>query len=121
METLTIKFIEDIRDHEYEVIQLHGNLDAHTLPIATRKMDEHLPKTKLPFLIFDFSDCPFINSNGIGFLMEIHMKLTKRKQQLIVAGVQANVKDILELVGMPKIVPVFDTIAQAIDHIKKRK
>ena len=119
MQELIIKFIDDINDHEYEVVQFHGALDSVSVPVAQREFRSHMDKLARPYVIFDLSDCPFINSNGIGFLMEIHMKFTKEHQQILIAGAPKQIQDILDLVGVPKIIPVLDTIAAAIRYIKK--
>jgi len=120
MKECIIKFIEDVKDSDYQVVQFHGDLDSNTLPLISYKIKEILYKVTAPNLIFDFSDCTFINSNGIGFLMEIHMKLSRQHRVLVIAGAKAHIKDIFDLVGIPKIMSVFDTIGDAIHNIKKK-
>lgn len=120
MKECTIKFIEDIRDPDYQVIQFHGQLDSHTLDGVKILMDKLFEKLSSPHTIFDFSDCNFINSNGIAFLMEAHAKLAHSNRQLIIAGAKSHVKDVFELMGLPKLLPVFNSMGEAIHAIKKK-
>lgn len=119
MALLSLKFVTDVRDTDYEVVEFHGELDKSTQEATEKQILEFLSTYTRHWLIFDLSDLKFINSEGIGFLMALHAKLTKKEQVILISGVAPNVADILEVVGLGRIIPTFPSLAEAIHHIKK--
>jgi len=121
MALLTLKFVTDVRDLDYEVVEFHGELDQSTLAITEQQIFDFLAGFQRTALIFDLRDLAFINSEGIGFIVSTYMKLVKKNQQLILCGFKSHVGEVLQLIGLPKLIPVFSHITQAIDFIKKKK
>lgn len=119
MALLTLKFVTDIRDLDYEVVEFHGELDQSNLADADRQLSDLLAGFSRPFLVFDLSDLKFIHSEGIGFVVSVHTKLAKKGQQLVLSGLRGNVADIFEVVGMSKLIQSFATVQEAINFIKK--
>lgn len=119
MGLLTLKLVTDVRDLDYEVVEFHGELDKSTIPTTEQQMYDLIGSFQRHFLVLDLGDLTFINSEGIGFIVSIHMKLVKKNQVLLMAGMKPNVADVLELIGLPKLIPTFATVADAIQHIKK--
>lgn len=120
MAMLTLKFVTDVRDMEYEIVEFHGELDQSTLKIAERQIDQLIETAKNKYFIFDLSDMKFINSEGVGFMISAHVKLAKRNKQLYVAASKPNVQEVFELMGLPKLVSVFSSVSEAISFIKKK-
>ncbi len=118
MALLTLKFVTDVRDEHYEVVEFHGELDQSTLLNTEKQMGEFLEPFKRPVLIFDLGDLKFINSEGIGFLVSIHAKLRKKGQNLFLCGFKKNVADVLGVIGLPSLIPVFPSVTAAIEHMK---
>lgn len=119
MALLTLKFVTNVRDLDYAAVEFHGELDQSTLNNTEKEIAEFFEAFKRKFLVFDLANLGFINSEGIGFLVSTHMKLLKRGQQLILCGLKRNVEDVIQLIGLPKLIPVFPTMSAAIDHMKK--
>lgn len=61
-------------------------------------------------LVFDFSHVTFINSEGIGFLMEAHSNLKDNDQQLVIVGANAHVLDVFQTIGLPDLVPLYKSM-----------
>lgn len=119
MGLLTIKFTTDVRDQDYEVVEFHGELDQSTIPNTEKQMEEFLSSFKRPYLIFDFSNLKYTNSEGMGFMMTIHIKLSKQEQKLLIVSPRGNVLDILNAIGFPKMIPVLENMQKALEFIKK--
>lgn len=119
MAHLTLKFVTDVFDHDYEVVEFHGELDQSTLPDAEQQLTALIEKYDRSFLILDLSDLGFINSEGIGFFLTTNKKLSDRNKKLIVCGVQAHVADVVKVMGLSDIIPVYQTINETINAIKK--
>lgn len=120
MATLNIKFITDLGDLDYAVIEFQGDLDRETIHSAERQVEKILTLFKKHFLVFDFSGLNFINSDGIGFTVSSHMKLAVKGQELLLCGFKMNVADVINLVGVPKLIPVFQNMEDTIRYIKKK-
>lgn len=95
------------------MVEFHGELDQSTRQAAETQMNEFLVAFKRPKLVFDLSDLKYVNSEGIGFMMKIHASLAKNGQKLSLAGLQPNVADVMNVIGVPKIVPVFPDVQSA--------
>ncbi len=119
MALLSLKFVTDVRDTDYEVVEFHGELDKSTQEATEKQIIEFLATYTRRWLVFDLSDLKFVNSEGIGFFVALHAKLTKKNQQLLISGVAANVADIFAAIGLERIIPTFPHLAEAIHHIKK--
>ena len=119
MALLSLKFVTDVRDTDYEVVEFHGELDKSTQESAEKQILELLGTYTRRWLILDLSDLKYINSEGIGFLVSLHTKLTKKEQQLLLCSVASNVSDIFEVIGLGRIIQTFPSVAEAIHYIKK--
>lgn len=118
MALLTLKFVTDVRDMDYEVVEFHGELDQSNLIQTEKQIGDLLKDFTRKFMVFDLSDLGFINSEGIGFMVSISTKLARKESKLLLTGVRANVADIFNLIGLPKLIPVVPTIADAIRLMK---
>lgn len=119
MALLTLKFVTDVRDQDYEVVEFHGELDKSTVESTEQQLAELLAHFTRKYIIFDLSDLSFINSEGIGFIVSTFTKLAKKNCKLLLSGAKQNVADIFELVGLPKLLSVFTTVGEAIQFMKK--
>lgn len=114
MALLTLKFVTDVRNDNYQIIELHGELDQSTLPNTEKQIVAFLADFGRRYLILDLSDLKFINSEGIGFIVNMHTKLAKKGKSLILCGMQGNVKEVFEVIGISKMLPVYANVAGAI-------
>lgn len=119
MAFLTLKFVTDVRDNDYEVVEFHGELDKSTLDSAEEQLLKLLDSFDRGYLVFDFSDLDFINSEGIGVIVLAHAKLVTKGKQLLVCGMHKHVAEVIDAVGIGKLVPVFPKVADAINFMKK--
>lgn len=99
------------------VIEFHGEIDKATVEMYKNTVTPLIDGDAVALVakvVFDCSDLKFINSEGIGLLMSYHTKLSKREKKIILAGLQPNVKDIFDLIGLTKLIPVFPDAASAL-------
>jgi len=64
-------------------------------------------------IIFDFTNLSYIDSAGLGLLTVTHRKLTGAGIKISLANVQESVKQLLLLINMDKLFPLFDSVAAA--------
>jgi len=63
--------------------------------------------------IIDLSAVPYIDSTGLAFVVELHKSLAQRGGQLVLAGPNARVREVLEMTRIAEIVPVYDDVEDA--------
>ncbi len=95
---------------DYQVVKFTGEFDKAGHSEVREEIDSIVKAFDLKFLVFDFSGLKFINSEGIGYLMEIHSFLSGKDKTLIIIGAASNVKDVFETIGLNEIIPVHESL-----------
>ena len=111
---LTLSQKEDEKLH-YVMVDFIGELDSSSLPKAKEFVNQVLSNFNQNYLLFNFTNLKYINSESIGFVLQIYEKLDTAGKKLVVLGAKKNVFDVLSVIGM------FDTVAHfnsLLDFIK---
>lgn len=66
------------------------------------------------FLIGDLTNLEYINSSGIYSLMECFAKAKEKGGYLKLFAANGRVKEILDLVGITKVIPLYPTLDEAL-------
>ena len=91
--------------HEESLTELNGLLDAENHGMR---------------FIFDFSKLNFLNSYGIGRLVEWQQKVGQKEGQIIIVGLNSSVKEILTLVGVSNLFKVFENVQDAVESLRNQ-
>jgi anti-anti-sigma factor len=94
----------------YQVIKFNGEFDKAGHSEVKKELDKVVNDFSVEALIFDFSGLKFINSEGIGYLMEIHTHLVTRSKKLVILGLAANVKDVFQAIGINEIISIYENM-----------
>ena len=89
-------------------------MDESSLETVKPQIDSVLNDTNVKYLILNLTQLSFINSKGIGYLVFIHTHLSKDQRELILAGANEEVMDVISLVGLTTIVKYFNTLEEAL-------
>lgn len=92
------------------VIKFEGDFDKAGYDMISDPLKQAIKDFDGKNLVFDFTRLKFINSEGIGHLMEIHTHLIKEDKALIVVGLSDYIADVFETIGMNDIMPIFDNL-----------
>ena len=86
----------------FNIVQLSGFLDAHTVGSFENRLEEILKggQTKV---VIDLHGLTYISSAGIGALMALTQRLRKKKGDLVLLRPNDKVFKILDLLGFTKI------------------
>lgn len=107
----------DARD-EATIVGISGNLDANTAPQAQEKiMPLIIPNCRL---ILDMSQCPYVSSAGLRFLLTIAKKVKDTEDgQWYLANLSEEVMDVMKMTGFAKLFEgrTFDTVSAALKAI----
>jgi len=75
------------------------------------ELEKIISELKKKDLLFDFTRLKFINSESIGYLMEIHNKLDAKGKRLVLLAPDKHVKDVLKTIGILDVIPVFASVS----------
>ena len=97
------------------ILQLGGEFDIDSVPEIDRFLRRHLgPLYHRQHLIMDLADTTFIDSSFIGFVVRLVRDQRATRRELVLARPGGQVRRALAVVGLPNVVPVFETVEEAV-------
>ena len=87
-------------------------LVAHEMPRFQAALAEWLPDHGR--VVLDMSRVAFIDSSGVGALVELHRLLKRRGGELRLAGMTHPVATVFELARLYRFIKAYDTVEQAV-------
>ena len=85
-------------------------------PLTLASMFEFQPalrEMKPPVLILDLTESPYMDSAGLGLIMNQHVSAEQGKRKLLVAGVNGRIGSLLETTRVDQVLRIFPTVADA--------
>ena len=70
-----------------------------------------------PHLILDLSSVERIDSNGVGEIVDVWQHVKNMGGQQVLDSQQPGVRDIFRILYLDKVIPIFDSIPEAVDHL----
>jgi anti-anti-sigma factor len=100
------------------ILELEGQFDLDTVP----EIDRFLRRTLGPLyhqdhLIIDLSRTTFIDSSFVTFLVRLSAAQRAKRRELLLVRPGGQVRRILGLVGLPNVIPVFESMEAAVDSL----
>ena len=100
----------------YHIVTPVGELDVYTVPLF-RKVVLKLEGDRRHDLILDLTRLTFIDSSGIGSLIEIYQKVQTVEGELAYVIDNPRILKILRLVELNKILRVFPNLGRALQDV----
>jgi len=91
------------------VLRVVGRLGLDTVPVFL----DSLRAEKDPVIILDFTGVSYIDSAGVGSLVQTLAAFRKVQRQLILTAVNDRVRAVLEITRVQALLPSFSTVAEA--------
>jgi len=99
---------------QIKVVTLEGQLDESNIDEFAPKVYDLIEQTPAgTSFIFDFENLTYINSKSIGYISDWYSKISSSDGKLAIAKPAANIKDILNVVGLDKVIPLTQTLDEA--------
>ena len=97
-----------------KVIAISGQLDESNVDEKAKEIYKVLEENpgKL-YLVMDLDGLEYMNSKSIGYLTDFYSKVTEKGGKLVVARAKANIKDILQVVGLNQLITMYDSLDEA--------
>jgi anti-anti-sigma factor len=109
----------DIHDHkDKKLVKLKGELDANNTTVV-KEMVELCIKKGVVNIIFDFSEVRFIDSIGSLSLVKMYLGVKKQAGTIKIFGANARIRELFDLVGFSKLMPIYKSFNQAVASFKQ--
>jgi anti-sigma B factor antagonist len=113
-----MRLISDTQER-VRVLALGGEIDLHFAPILRTLLDQ---RTEIPTkaLVLDLSQVTFIDSSGIGVIIEHLRSATRRSNVFCIGGMSEAVKEIFGIIHLEKAMPVYETTEAALAALEQK-
>lgn len=97
------------------IVRLHGDASLTETDSLREALNPAL-KADPPCVVLDLSDLEFINSLGLGALVEFRQELAQRGGRLHLAGASAPIADMLRRTRLVELFPAYPDCDQALEQ-----
>jgi len=94
------------------IIDVTGDIDMGTSPGLRKTLLESLKKT--PRLVVNMREVRYVDSSGIASLVEVLREARSKEKRLVLFGLNATVRDVLQLTRLDKIFEIHKTEEDAL-------
>lgn len=106
------------RQHEtLEILDVQGELDAHTAPELERTILRLIEAEKF-CIIVNFSALEYISSAGLGVFMAYIEELRERGGDMKLSNMRPSVYNVFDLLGFPSLYDILEEEHQAIERFR---
>jgi len=100
------------------ILELEGEFDLDTVPEIDRFLRRNLgPLYHQDHLVIDLARTTFVDSSFIAFLVQLAAAQRAKRRELLLVRPCGQVRRVFAIVGLPNVVPVFDTTEAAVDSL----
>lgn len=105
--------VRDIRKAEAgTVVVLTGDVDLHHSPALHATLVE-VAGGRPKRLMLDLSDVPYMDSSGVGTLVEVFRRVSAYKGKMILFGMTSRVRSVFEITKLDRFFTICDSEEQA--------
>ena len=98
-----------------EILDLQGELDAHTAPELERTILDLIEAEKY-CLIVNFTALEYISSAGLGVFMAYIEELRERGGDMKLSNMRSSVYNVFDLLGFPSLYDILEEEQQAVER-----
>jgi len=108
-EKLSITDAKGVQEGE-RILQLNGPVTIRTLfALRDTVRGEKTAKT----LILDFSQVPYVDSAGVGVIVNAHVSCVNSGRRLVLVAVQDRIRALMKTTRVDEVLMIFPTLQQA--------
>lgn len=94
---------------------LEGDVDLHHSPELHAKLVEIAGERPKRFVL-DLTAVPYMDSSGIGTLVELYRRVGNYKGKLVLFGLNPRVRSVFEITKLERIFTICETESQAVEQ-----
>jgi anti-anti-sigma factor len=114
---LAMKIDKSLHD-DHAVLTLKGEFDTFYVPALQQEV-EALIERGISHVILDLRLVKFINSTALGAIIKAHKRCKAEAGELMIAQPSTFVRDVVKKVGIDKLIPMYETEAEATKAVVK--
>lgn len=95
------------------IVELAGEIDLHQAPAVHKALLGACEK-KPTQLVIDMLEVSYLDSSGIGVLVEVFRRMNASGGQFKLSGVGQRVRSVLEITRLDKFFKMYPTVAEAL-------
>ena len=103
-------------ENEILIFAIKGRLDAATAPIAEETIKEKLAENTNR-LLFDLSELEYLSSGGLRVILSAAKEIRRREGKVALAELKPYVYEIFEVSGFTDLIPIKETIEEALKDL----
>lgn len=107
--SINVQYLSE-ENKSYSHVIFQGDIDKAGLAVIKDDLEKYQDTFDRDILVFDFKEMSFINSEGIGYLLTVYYRLLKKNKRLVIINANEHVKDVLNVIGMTRIIGCYDSI-----------
>ncbi len=100
------------------VVKLCGQLDLFNAPSFKSWINDSFIESGKRFIALDLSEVESMDSFALGVLISIYKNLRLKKGMLFLVSPQNSVKRVIEITSLDRIIPVVESVSEALERIK---
>ncbi len=97
----------------HTLVELSGEIDLAVVPDLVTEF-EYATVQLSPFVVVDLNRVEFIDSSGLGALVMARRKATELGGDVVLAGADAQMRELLTLTNLSELFTVRDSVAEAV-------
>jgi len=95
------------------IITPDGELDHHNAALVREEIDKKLSSSKAKDIIFNLNKLQFMDSSGLGILIGRYKAVSAIGGNAAIISPSATAKRLITLAGLHRIIPVYETLEDA--------
>ena len=103
---------------QHAVLHLRGEFDTYYCPLLQEEIDG-IQKTGVNHVVLNLRMVKFINSTALGAIIKASKALGSAGGKLVISRPSAFCRDIIEKVGLDRVVPIYDTDEEGIAALRE--
>ena len=104
------------------VLNLEGEFDIDTAPEVDRFLRRRLgPLYQRRSLVLDLHGVTLVDSSFIGFIVRLVGEQRRGRGELVLARPVGHVRTVLGVVGLPNLVPVYESLDEALLAVREAR
>ena len=108
-----------IPKHRMILVRVAGEIDHHSAEQIRTMVEKEIRRTNAINIAFDFGRVSFMDSSGIGMIIGRYKTVSALGGAVIVFDANEQVRRIMEISGLDRLIIISDTMQKGINHMRK--
>ena len=106
------------KDNDIGIIKITGRLVVSNAREFKEEISKYIEQSR--FLVLDLTDMDYIDSLGLGSLINCYKTITENDGDLYISGLQSKPKTLFQITKAYLIFSIFDNVDKAVESLKQK-